>query len=65
MITKSYSIMCSNCTRSEGLFSQTVKDCEYEASRMGWQKVKGEWLCDECVMDKEISAISNGKSVDK
>ena len=49
MITKQYNIMCEQCTHSEGLQSQTLKDCEAEARRMDWKKLKDVgWVCGEC-----------------
>lgn len=48
MITKSYSIMCDKCTKTEGLFGQSLKDCKPEAENMGWFESKKNWYCNEC-----------------
>lgn len=53
MITKSYSIMCDDCTKSEGLFGRNLKECQDEAERMGWTKKNGKWICEECNQKSE------------
>jgi hypothetical protein len=48
LIGKHYSIFCECCTKTEQLFSQTMKDCEQEARGMGWTIKKGKWVCGDC-----------------
>lgn len=55
MITKSYSVMCDCCTKSEELFSQTLKECEAEAKETGWVKINKNWYCEECYKDVKLN----------
>lgn len=52
MISKHYSIFCDECTKTEHLLGQSIKECEDEARNLRWTKEPGKngkhWYCPGC-----------------
>lgn len=51
-ITTEHIVWCSSCVGWDQICERTMSRTEKVAKGYGWRKIKGKWICPDCVQKK-------------